>query len=210
MNVTEELDGKGKVKQRKRRVYQVCFREGATFVKLLEVDGHTPAEADLKYQAETQSNMRQLLGKSSSGEDTHDSLLTPEIVERFDFTLVAETTINGRAAYQINFSPKRSGPPVQRMVDRLLDRISGTLWIDSQEYEVARANLSLGAQVDFLGGLLGCLRKVAYTMTRIRVADGIWLHSISSGDFKGRKLLDPMWIKTRSECTGFRLLASNK
>jgi hypothetical protein len=210
VNVTEELDGKGKVKQQKRRVFQVHFRSGETFVKLVEVDGHRPAEADLKVQAETQSSTHQLFGKSGSGEDGHGSLLTPEIVARFDFTLVGQTSINGRPAYQINFAPKESALPVRRMIDRLLDRISGTLWIDSDEYEVARADLSLGSEVDFLGGVLGCLRKIAYTMTRVRVADGIWLHSASFGDFEGRKLLESMWIKTKSECRDFRLVEATR
>lgn len=210
VNVTEELDGKGKVKQRKRRVFQVSFQAGTTWVKLLEVDGHRPAEADLKYQAETQSGMHQLLGSPNSGEENHDSFLTREVTARFDFTMAGQTFINGREAYQIHFAPKASGPPAHRMLDHLLDRISGTLCVDSQEYEVARADIELGSEVDFLGGVLGCLRKLAYTMTRVRVADGIWLHSVSSGDFEGRKLLDSMRIKTKSECTNFRLMAANK
>jgi hypothetical protein len=54
------------------------------------------------------------------------------------------------------------------------------------------------------------LRKLAYSMTRIRVADGVWLHSFSSGNFEGRKLLEPLRIKMKSECTNFRLMAAAK
>jgi hypothetical protein len=82
------------------------------------------------------------------------------------------------------------------------------MWIDVDEFEVARADLQLGSEVDFLGGVIGCLRKLAYTITRTRVAEGVWLHSASAGDFEGRKLLDSMRIKTRSESTNFRLMAS--
>ena len=210
VNVTEELDGKGKVKQRKKRVFQVSFRGGTTSVKLIQVDGHSPAGADLKNQAETQSGMRQLFGKPNSGEDNRESILTLEVVARFDFVLVGQACLNGRPAYQIHFAPKTTEPPVRHMIDRLLDRISGTLWIDSEEFEVARADLELGSEVDFLGGVLGSLRKVVYSMTRIRVADGLWLHSVSCGDFEGRKLLDSMRIKTKSESTNFRFLAANQ
>src|SRR2546430_1354943 len=43
VNVTEELDSTGKVKDRKEKVYQVSFRDGATRLKLLEVNGRAPS-----------------------------------------------------------------------------------------------------------------------------------------------------------------------
>ncbi len=96
--------------------------------------------------------------------------------------------------------------PTRRIVDRLLDRISGTLWIDAMEFEVARADVHLRGEVDVLGGIAGCLKKLAYTMIRTRVADGVWLNSFSSADLEGRKLLDSMRIKAKSQSTNFRPL----
>ena len=209
-NVTEELDSKGKVKQRKERMFQVYFRSGATYVKLLEVNGHAPDEADRKFQAETQSSVHQFFGQPASCGDNRENFLTPELAARFDYTLAGKCVLNGRATYQITFQPKSPEPPARKILDRLLNHISGTLWIDAEEYEVARADIALGAEVDFLGGLVGCLHKLAYSMTRVRVADGIWLHSASTGNFEGRKLLDPMRIKMKSESTNFRLMAANK
>ncbi len=206
MNVTEELDGQGKVKQRKERMFQVRFRAGATDVKLLEVDGHAPAQADLKFQAETQSSMHRLFGQPATGPDNGETLLTPELAARFDFRLAGEVPVNGRPSYEITFTPKSPEPPVHRILDRLLNRVSGTLWIDEEEFEIARADLKLDSQVDLLGGLIGCLRKLAYTMTRTRVAEGVWLHSFSSGNFEGRKLLDPLRIKMQSESMNFHAL----
>jgi len=54
-----------------------------------------------------------------------------------------------------------------------LNRISGTIWIDADEFEIARADVRLGSEVDLLGGVVGSLKKLAYTMTRTRVADGV-------------------------------------
>jgi hypothetical protein len=88
-----------------------------------------------------------------------------------------------------------------------MNRLSGTVWIDAQEFEIARADLQLGSEVTLLGGLAGSLKKLAYTMTRTRMADGIWLNSFSSGDFEGRKLIDSMRIKTKSHATGFKPLS---
>lgn len=209
VNVTEELDSRGNVKERKERVFQVNFRAGTSYVKLLEVNGHAPADADKKFQAETQSSVHQLLGQPAGSGDNKDTFLTPELTARFDYTLIGQCTLNGRTAYQLAFRPKSPEPPVRRILDRVLNHISGNLWIDAEEWEVARIDIHLGSEVDVLGGVIGCLRKLAYSMTRVRMADGIWLHSESIGDFEGRKLLDPMRIKMKSESTNFRLLATS-
>lgn len=207
ISVTEQLDSTGKVKERKEKVYEVSLRDGCSYVKLLEVNGHAPQGADLKKQNENELNLRQLLGssKNSKGEN-RDNFLTPELTARYDFKLRRQTLVNSRPAYEIAFQPKTPEPPVHRMIDRLLNQISGTIWLDAEEYEIAQAQLQLGSEVDLLGGVLGCLRKLAYTVTRTRVADGIWLNSVSSGDFEGRKLLDSMRIKTSSRTSNFRPL----
>jgi hypothetical protein len=210
VNVTEEFDSSGHVKQRKQRAFQVYYRDGTTQVRLVEVNGHPPDPADLKFQAQTQSSVHQFFGQPAAGGDNRESFLTSEIAARFNFVLGGECSMNGRPTYRVTFQPKDQVPPAYRTLDQVLKRISGTLWIDAQEFEIARADLKLGSEVDFLGGVIGCLRKLAYTMTRSRMADGIWLLSFSAGDFEGRKLLDSIRIKMRSESTNFRLMAENK
>ena len=210
VSVTEELDATGKVKEHSEKVYQVLFKSGLTRVKLLEVNGHPPAEADLRKQSDNESTVHQLLGQSkSSAGDNRENFLTPELVARFDFKLIDQSEVNGRIAYRITFQPKTPEPPIHRMVDKLLNRISGTLWIDAEEFELARAEIQLRSEVDLLGGLVGRLKHLAYSMTRTRIMEGIWLNSFSSGDFEGRKLLESLRIKTKSQSSNFRPLAIN-
>jgi hypothetical protein len=204
LTVMEELDSAGKVKEHKEKVYQVNFRDGATYAKLVEVNGHAPGQSDLKKQSENESNARQMTGSKKS--DTRESFLTPEIVERFDFRLVGQTNLNGRATYQVGFQPKKPAPPSHHMVDRLLDRISGVVWIDAEEFEIARAELQLGSEVNLLGGVVGSLKKLVYTMTCTRIDEGLWFRTSSFGDFEGRKLVDAMRIKTSSRAINFRPL----
>ena len=207
VTLRQEFDPSGHVKEHKEKVYQVSFQEGLTRVKLLSVNGRPPAENDVKEQSENDSNARQLLGSSKSERgDQRENLLTPELVERFDFTLIAQTNLNGRMAYQVTFQTKNPEPPVRHMIDRFLNRLSGTIWIDAEEYEVARADINLRSEVNLLGGVIGSLKRLAYTITRTRVADGIWLNTYSSGDFEGRKLIESLRIKTKSLAKNFRPL----
>jgi hypothetical protein len=210
VSVIEELDSAGKVKERKEKVYQVSLRDGASYVKLVEVNGRAPQGAELKKQSENDGSFRQLLGESKNSKGSNrDNFLTPELVARYEFKVLHQTEVNGRLAYEIAFHPKNPEPPVHRMIDRLLNRISGTIWLDAEEFEVARAQFQLASEVDFLGGVLGSLKKLAFTVTRTRVADGLWLNSVSSGDFEGRKLLDSMRIKMSSRVSNFRAFSLN-
>ena len=207
LTLTEELDAEGNVRDRKERVYQVVLQGGSTCLKLVSVNGHAPTEAELKKQSDNEINARQLVGQSKSGKgDNRENFLTKELAARFAFRLEGQLSINGRAAYQIAFAPRNPEPPIHHLADRLLNRISGTIWIDLQEFEIAKAEVRLSSEINLLGGVVGCLRKMAYTVTRTRLPEGIWLNTSSSGDFEGRKLIDSLRIKTRSHSSNFRAL----
>src|SRR5258708_3014784 len=92
LTVTEELDSTGRVKERKEKVYRVVFQEGATHLKLLTVNGRSPAQADVKKQSENDENARQVLGQSKSAKalGNRDNFLTPEVHARSNFTMIWE------------------------------------------------------------------------------------------------------------------------
>jgi len=205
--VTDELDTAGKVKEHREKLYEISYRDGLSHAKLLEVNGHAPSQSDLKQQSDNEMSFRQITGETKGKGDNRESFLTAELAARFDVTLIGTTDLNGRTAYQIAFEPKNRQLPVHHMVDRLLNQLSGTIWIDAGEFEVARAEVSLRSEVNLLGGIIGSLKKLTYTLERTRVADGVWFSTLANGDFLGRKLLDAQHIKTRSQSLHFRRLA---
>ena len=211
VTVIEELDGSGKVKERREKLFEVSYRDGLSRSTLLQVDGHPPSDSDLKQKSDNETSVRQITGETRQVKgDNRENFLTAELVARFDFSLTAITNINGRDAYQVSFQPKDPKLPVHRIMDRLLNQISGTIWIDAEEFEVARAEVSLQSEVNLLGGLIGSLKKLTYTLERARVAEGVWFSTLSKGDFQGRKLLDPTHIKTKSQSVHFHRVAMNE
>jgi hypothetical protein len=209
LSVTEELDTAGKVKEHREKLFEITYRDGLSHSTLLEVNGHAPSESDLKQQTDNEMSVRQITGEAKAKGDNRENFLTAELAARFDFTLVGTTNINGRAAYQVVFQPKSPQMPVHRIMDRLLNQLSGTIWIDADEFEVARAEVSLRSEVNLLGGIIGSLKKLTFSLERTRVADGVWFSTLSNGDFLGRKLLDPTHIKTRSQSVHFHRVATS-
>ena len=90
------------------------------------------------------------------------------------------------------------------MTDRFLNHIAGTVWIDAEEFEIAKLELHLQGEVTLWDGLIGTLRRGSYTLERIRLPDGAWFNHSSHGAFEGRKLTEPLLIRTRSDSNNFR------
>ncbi len=203
--VTEELDLKGHLKDRKEKLYDVLVESGLSYLKLLEFNGQALSPAESKKQEERELAERQKFtdAKPDKKGDDRENFVTPDLIEKYNFTLVEQKVFNGRTTYLLSFEPKDK-LPVRKLTDRFLNEVAGTVWIDSQEFEVARVEAHLKGEVALWGGMIGTLKECAYTLERTRLADGAWFNSFSHGVFEGRKLLEPMVIRTRSNSSNFR------
>jgi len=203
--ITEELDASGKVKERKEKLYEVVVDSGLTYLKLVEVNGKSLPPDELKKQEERELRDREKLAqkKTSNGGDDRENFLTRELVAKYDFAIVDKRLINNRPAYVLAFQPK-PGLAIKQAADRLLNQLIGKLWIDEQEFEIARIEIRLQSEVTLWGGVLASLKRFTFTLGRTRLEDGVWFNTASTGDFEGRKLLDSARIRTQSESTNFR------
>ncbi len=202
--VTEDLDHKGHVKDRKEKLYEVSVTAGLSYLKLLQLNGQNLSAAELKKQEEHEAAERQKMTDAKPGQkgDQREDFLTPELVAKYRFSLVEQKVINGRNTYVLAFEPK-SGLAVKKFTDRFANQMAGTVWIDAEEFEIARAEIHLQGEVSLWGGMVGSLKHCRFTLERTRLPDGIWFNSLSHGIFEGRKLLEPMLVRTRSESSNF-------
>ncbi|MDB6067414.1 MAG: hypothetical protein JWR26_3622 [Pedosphaera sp.] len=203
--ITDELDPNGRLKDRKEKLYEVLVASGLSYIKLVQANGQSLSPAELKKQQDRELADRQKMTDSKPDKtgDDRENFLTADIVSRYKFTILGQKTFNDRTTYLVAFEPKGGNLPVHKLTDRFLNHVAGTVWIDAQEYEVARVEAHLTAEVSLWGGMIGTLRQCNYTLERTRLADGSWFNSFSHGLFEGRKLLEPMLVRTRSESTNF-------
>ena len=204
--VNEEMDDKGRIKERKEKLYQAKVESGWTHFKLVKVDGRQLSAGELRRQEDQEAENRQQFFASKDGGDNRENFLTPEITSKYTYRLLESQVVRGRPAYVIAFQP-RAGLPVRKIADRLLNSVSGQVWIDQADFEIARAEVHLKNELSLWGGLVGVLRKLDFALERSRLEDGSWFAVASQGDFQGRKLWDSTHVKTRSECNNFRKAA---
>ena len=202
--VTDDLDATGHIKARKEKLYSVSVEAGLSYLKLLQYNGQNLSAAELKKEDERDAAERQKMLDAKPGHkgDERENFLTAELAAKYNYTLVDEPSINGRLAYQLAFEPKPN-LPVKHLTDRFANQMAGRVWIDAEDFEIARAEVHLKSEVTLWGGMVGTLRHCRYTLERTRMADGTWFNSDSHGIFEGRKLIEPMLIRTRSESSNF-------
>ena len=106
----------------------------------------------------------------------------------------------------LSFAPK-PGAAEKKIDDRVLNRLAGKLWIDEQEFELAKIEFHLTEKLSIgWGGVLASLQTFAFTLTRIRLADGVWFNQLFSGDIEGRKLLGALRLRIHDRASEFKEL----
>lgn len=210
--VVQDLDNQGRVTETKEKLFK--FSSGLGSLEQIKVNGQSLGADRLKKEEERVAQQEQHLvdSKSAKRDDHWEKYLTPDLASRYQYTLLERTVLNGRPTWVIGFQPASANLPVHQMADRLLNQLAGKIWVDEQEFEIARAELSSQSKIA-LGGmleLLGSLKRFSYVLERIRVEEGIWFNRLAKGDFEGRKLLDSTHVKTRSETSGFHRIEGER
>ncbi|MDB6018615.1 MAG: hypothetical protein JWR19_3104 [Pedosphaera sp.] len=207
--ITEELDTKGRLKEHKEKLYQVMVESGLSYIRLIQINGQSLSVGELKKEDAREAAERAKLAdaKPDSKGDNRENFLTRELVAKYKLTLLEQKMIGGRATYVVAFEPKSGELPVKRLTDRFANRMAGTVWIDVEDFELAKAEIHLQGEVALWGGIVGTLKRCNYTLMRTRLPDGTWFNSFSHGVFEGRKLLEPMLVKTMSESSNFQKVA---
>jgi len=128
--------------------------------------------------------------------------LNQELLRRYHFTVVQRLTLHGRPTLLLTFRPKDPPSPVHGFQDRLLNRVVGTLWVDEQDSELAKADLCLVKPVSF--GLLGAVDRFTFSFERFRGDDGHWMARWTDTWVKARKFIVPVRTRKRVDWTDFR------
>ena len=202
-SVTEKLDGKGNVAERREKLIRIKSGKGSVIE--IKLNGKPLSQDDLKHeQAQVEAEDERINdSRVARRNDNWERLLTTDLISRFQFTLLREEPLNGRTTHVLSFKPASGDLPVHEISDRFINNLCGTIWVDTEDYEIAKADLWLQSEVTLWGGILGALRKFNYKVERVRLPDGVWFNRTASGEFGGRKFLDRVALRTHVECRDF-------
>jgi hypothetical protein len=187
------LDERGEIKRNSTRVYEVAPVDGQPVSRLVEINGRATSQ---KHEP-TRSAARE------TGEKSRNLSLGDDLLGRFEYKLAGEELIADRKVWTLEFRPK-ADPPENSFLDKLVNAMHGTMWVDQQEYEISKIDVHLGKRVSFFGGLAGAIDKLDLHMIQKRLNSQAWLTEALTLDFTGRKLFTPIRFRCFENSSGFR------
>jgi hypothetical protein len=189
----EYLNDDGTKKRDTIRVFKISPENGRSVTRLISVNGRPAADKEDRNKSAARE----------TGEKTRTLALNEELLSRFKFTFEREDVFASRPVWVLSFVPKADAP-ADSFLDKLINGISGTFWIDQGDHQLARADLRLSKRVSFFGGLGGAIDKLDLTLIQRRIEDSIWLGEAIQIDFAGRKLFSNIRFRCFENCADFQ------
>jgi hypothetical protein len=206
-SLLQRLDAAGILLKSEEKFYQVTVIGGFPFKRLVKIQGRELTSKELRREDEKEEKFRQRFVSADPKKlvARRRGLVTPELLDRYQFLVENRVVLSNRATLVLTFKPKEGNLPSRTLEDKLLNRMRGRLWIDEGDADTARLEVSLGEPI-FLGwfGLLGSLTQCDLTLERQRMPDGVWIDTKQALLIQYRKLTTTMRFRTSETSSGFK------
>ena len=185
----EDLDSKGNIRKGYTKTYR-AYTDGRD-QELVKVDGKPASQGQVaREQARNRERQQRYLArKKEGGTNKSGNLVTKNVdlfQEKFTPVLAGMGSVNARPAYVIQLQPNKDHKLKSRTVNRFMDQLNARLWVDKEEFHIARINAKLKKPVTFLGGLAGAVNAISISISQKRLAKDTWVDESVSANFDAR------------------------
>jgi len=162
-------------------ISEVIPLAGTPYERLIRKDGHplTPAEQrkeDHKYAKALRQREEETTSEREARIRKYDNerAFVKDIPDAYYFKLLGEETIEGRPAWVIGMKPRLDFTPSEPH-SFMLGHIEGTLWIDKQDVQWAKAEARVIDTIG-IGWILARIKTgTQFTVEQTRVENGLWM-----------------------------------
>lgn len=204
LSVKEEFDDHKVVKDREELLYHVYPVEGLPYAELVQKDGKPPTAQDLKKERDRQKKLRERWARQGRHKDDEEVSFDEELVGRYRFEMVRRESIDGRTTFLLRFEPRSDDLPARRKVDRVLNKLEGSLWIDESDHDIAKVEFRLRENVTTGWGLLAVFRRLDVSFEQARGTDGVWLPCWIDAYVDGRVLIKSFHVRQHEQMSDIR------
>lgn len=193
---TFELDKKEKIKKKEEHTYRMVIIDGAWYPRLIQKNGRALTAEEQRKEEDKEAAFKADQRRKTRKEEGNTVLmrLSGENAQRFNYAITGRDRIEGREVFVVTVTPK-PGLRAKTTEEQVMARISGRLWIDQIEHEIARLELHLMKPIHFGIGLLGALHQFEFNVCRKRLPDGEWENSTVNVSLHFRVLVDTHRIR---------------
>ena len=192
----DKTDSDGNVKSRTVKDYDVFYIGDEQVLHLLAKDGK-PLEGDDKQKEDDRFNKRyddlekkqaELAAdpKKRAKKEEQDEAELSDFLRAEKFTNPRRAMFRGQEVIAFDFA----GNPdykAKKEIDRIIQKLTGEMWVDEQAREVARLEAHFAESVKVGGGLLASLQKGSnFVFEQEKINGEVWLPSYAEAHFAGR------------------------
>jgi len=196
---TRELDHSGQVKSRKVETWQITYLDGSPYRRLvarndqpLSADEQKAEEEKLRWNAEQRrmETSDERAHRVAEWQRRADRQRDPikEVPDAFDFTLLGEEQVAGRAVYRIEANPKPGFKPKSQFA-AIFPKVKLHLWVDKADCQGARIEMEVLDSISFGGFVVRLTKGTRLLIEQTRVADDLWMPKRFSLNAAARILL---------------------
>jgi hypothetical protein len=206
-SLLERLDSDGHRLKSEEKIYQVTLIGGFPFKRLVKIAGRELSLEELSKEETKDAKFRQTFVSADRRKPgtRKEGLVTAELLDRYQFVVEKRVVLGNRPTLVLTFRPKAGNLPSRTIEDKLLNQMAGRLWIDEEDADAARLEVSLVEPV-FLGwfGLLGSLTQCDVSLERRRMPEGVWINAKQALLIQCRKLTATTRFRTTDVSSGFK------
>jgi len=177
-DVSRRRDVDGLVRSEEVQISRTILVNDVPFEQLVQRNGQPPSaweewrqnEALNKLKRETPVERTDRLRQ----QEQETSSLVMEVPKAFDFQLVGQEIMNGRAAYVLHATP-HPGYQARGKYGKLFSKVEGRLWIDRENLVWIKIDGQVIQPFSIGLFLVRLLRGSQITVEQMRVDEGIWM-----------------------------------
>jgi hypothetical protein len=171
------LDSLGQVKSENVDVSKMILVNGARFEQLVERNGHLPSAKEQKESDQDLDKLKhQTLAEQTARlrKDQENRSFLGDVLQAFDFQLIAEELVDGRPAYVLQ-ATAHPGYQAQGKYGKMLPKVGGKLWIDKQDFGWIKVDGQV-TQSFTMGLFVARVQRGSHIiLEETCVGDGIWM-----------------------------------
>ena len=107
-------------------------------------------------------------------EREENATLVRELPKAFNFELLREETINGRAAFVLYATPNKRSDAGMSKVAKVLSGMYGTIWVDKENFHALRVECEVVTPIPMYGSLVQVLPGTRIELGLAPVTDSLW------------------------------------
>lgn len=189
LRVTTDFDSKDRPASKKEEVYRVTwYRERPLYVQERSGDYVQSPESIARMEEGAKRQIDEDIARPSDKEKIEAISLTP-LIHRYTFKIEGREELWGRKAIKIRVEPVAEMFPEKKIAIRILEKMSGYIWVDEAEKELMKAEVSNAEPIRIGWGIAAGISLLQADYHRKRLPDGRWFVTFFSVRVKVRIFL---------------------